>query len=243
MSDYGIEALVRRTANRLGIDLHRYRPQTTESGRLTRMLATHRVDLVLDVGANVGQFARALRRAGYDGRIVSFEPLAEAHAQLCRASRGDSKWVIAPRAAIGDHDGEIELHVAANSVSSSALPMLDSHTQAAPNSSYIGGERVRLATLDGLARDWTADARATFVKIDTQGYEDLVLDGAADLLRDCAGLQIETSLVPLYAGQPLYTELVQRLRALGFSVWAIWPGLCDPRSGRMLQVDVTVFRD
>ena len=243
MSSFNPERLIRRAANRCGVEIHRHRPEASEAGRLSAMLAHHHVDLVLDVGANTGQFACKLREAGYAGRVVSFEPLSQAHAMLVSASQRDARWDVAPRIAIGDHEGEIDIHVAGNSVSSSALGMLDKHIAAAPDSAYVGTERVGLSRLDCLAPAYMGTETNVFLKIDTQGYEDRVLDGATDLVSRIAGLQIEMSLVPLYAGQCLYDDLMRRLSASGFSIWAMWPGLCDPVNGRMLQVDVALFRD
>lgn len=238
-----LEALIRRAANRCGIDITRYRPETAESGRLTKMLKHHGVNVVLDVGANIGQFAQGLRRAGYLGEIVSFEPLRQAHGQLIAAAKKDPKWHVAPRVVIGDYEGEIDIHVSANSVSSSVLDMLDTHSSSAPTSTYVANERVRLATLDTMARDALTPDVVPFLKIDTQGYEDRVLNGARDVLARTMGLQLEMSFVALYEGQQLFDPLMRRLRALGFSVWGIYPGFCDPASGRMLQVDAVFFRD
>lgn len=243
MTIAALQRLVRRTANRVGIDIHRHRPETSEPGRLAAMLADHAVDLVVDVGANTGQFAQALRAGGYGGQILSFEPLSTAHARLLRTSRLDAHWDIAPRIAVGDHEGEIEIHISGNSVSSSVLGMLDSHASAASDSAYIGSERVRVSRLDILARDHLAQSTVPFLKIDTQGYEDRVLDGAVGMLAQVAGLQLELSFVPLYEDQKMFDALLERIRALGFSIWAIWPGFHDPRTGRMLQVDAVFFRD
>lgn len=237
------EMALQRIIRSAGLDLYRYRPERLPPARLAAMLAIHGVDLVFDVGANIGQFSRSLRAAGYKGRLVSFEPLSTAHAQLLRVSQGDVQWEIAPRVAVGSHEGEIDIHVAANSVSSSALEMLDSHGKAAPGSAYVGSERVRLSRLDSLAHDYMRPDTVPFIKIDTQGYEDQVLTGATNLLDRVSGLQLELSFVALYEGQQLFDPLVERLRALGFSIWAIWPGICDPRSGRMLQVDAVFFRN
>ncbi len=243
MNTGGFESLIRRTANLFGIDIRRYRPKSSDIGRLSIMLANHGVDLVFDVGANTGQFARSLRKAGYTQRLISFEPLSTAHAQLLLASRNDAEWEIAPRAAIGDHEGTIEMHIAGNSVSSSALVMLDSHANAAPVSVYVGRECVPLSRLDTIAHDYLMLGAVPFLKIDTQGYEDRVLDGATELLIKARGVHLELSFVPLYEGQKLFDDLVERLGSLGFTIWAIWPGFCDPRTGRMLQVDATFFRD
>jgi FkbM family methyltransferase len=239
----GFEHFVRSCANKLGIDITRYRPATTEVGRLSTMLAHHNVDLVFDVGANTGQFAIALRASGFSGIIVSFEPLSAAHAALSKASAKDESWLVAPRIAIGDRAGSVDIHIAGNSVSSSLLGMLKSHLAAAPTSDYVGSEPVQMQTLDSLAKEYCGPDARVFIKIDTQGFESQVLDGAADLLKRAAGLQLELSLLPLYESQILYDELVERVRQLGFTPWAIWPALFDPNTGRMMQADATFFRD
>lgn len=243
MSADSIEARIRQMANRFGIDIRRFRPETSDVGRLKLMLAYHGVDLVFDVGANTGQFAKSLRSVGYTQRLVSFEPLSSAHAHLLKASRNDAQWEIAARTAIGDHEGEIEMHIAGNSVSSSVLGMLDSHASAAPASAYVGIERAPLSRLDTVARAYLKPKTVPFLKIDTQGYEDKVLLGSTELLPRIHGLQIEMSFIPLYEGQQLYDSLLEKVRFMGFEIWAIWPNFCDPTSGRMLQVDVVLFRN
>ena len=241
MSFETLERLIRRTANRFGIDIHRYRPGESLHGRLSAMLEHYGVDLLFDVGANVGQFAHSIRRAGFQGKLVSFEPLSSAHAELLRMSRHDSGWEVAPRIAIGAHEGEVEIKISRNSFSSSVLSMLPAHLNAAPESVYTGTERVRLSQLDTAARDYVQTRQVPFVKIDTQGYEDRVLDGATEILDRAVGLHLELSFVPLYEGQALFDEMVERLLGAGFRLWGIWPGIHDPDSGRMLQVDATFF--
>jgi FkbM family methyltransferase len=237
-----LESLIRRTANRVGLDITRYRPTDSATGRLVTMLGEHRVDLVLDVGANIGQFAQALRQAGYRERIVSFEPLPAAWQQLRHASLGDPQWDVAPPMALGRDDGEIAINIAGNSVSSSVLAMLDTHASAAPASAYVGQVTVPLMRLGAVAADYVDSNTICFLKIDTQGYESQVLDGAGDFLDRAAGVQLELSLVPLYAGQELYRALIDRLTTKGFDLWGIFPGFFDPANGRMLQVDAVFFR-
>lgn len=242
MSRQGIEAFIRRAANRFGLDIRRYRPNSSEAWQLNAMLGAHGVNVVFDVGANVGQYAQSLRGAGYGGRIVSFEPLPAAHARLLAASSKDPLWDIAPRMAVGSEDGEIDLHVASNSVSSSILGMLDAHASAAPDSRYTGSTRVPLRRLDGLASSYLREDSIPFLKIDTQGYEDRVLLGASDLLARVVGLQLELSLVPLYEGQRLYADMLGQIQAHGFELWSLWPGFTDPSNGRLLQLDAVLFR-
>ena len=233
---------IKSVARRLGYEIRRYAVQTSDAARLTAMLEHHRVSLVFDVGANTGQFAQELRDAGYRGKIVSFEPLAEAHRLLTRNAAADALWQVAPRAALGAEMGEIEMNVAANSESSSILPMLDAHGDAAPEAHYVGVERVTMQTFDTAAAPYLHPDSVAFLKIDTQGYEEQVLAGAASLLPRIAGLRLELSLVPLYAGARLMPDVVHALREQGFDLWGIAPAFVDPHSGRTLQVDGTFFR-
>ncbi|EED36447.1 conserved hypothetical protein [Luminiphilus syltensis NOR5-1B] len=78
-----------------------------------------RIDTVFDIGVNIGQFAQELRSVGFFGKIISFDPLTTAHAQLTIAAARDQEWLVYPRSAVGNEDGEIEINIAGNSVSSS----------------------------------------------------------------------------------------------------------------------------
>lgn len=228
---------------RLGIDARRYSLATAPDDQFRLMFARHRIDLVLDVGANTGQYSVELRsRFDYRGAIVSFEPLPSAHAQLLRAAAGDPLWQVAPRMAIGASAGSVTLHVAGNSQSSSVLPMLDSHAQAAPQSRYTRDEVVPVSTLDVAARGFVNAESRLYLKIDTQGYEQEVLRGAPAMLARAIGVQIEMSLAPLYQGQLLMPDLWRQLEQAGFELWTMSPVFVDAATGRLLQVDAVFFR-
>ena len=237
-----LRSIVKRAFRGIGLDLRSYTPDRSESARLFKLLSLHGVDLVFDVGANVGQFALSLREIGYKGRIVSFEPLSMAWGQLQSASKSDPLWEVAPRCAIGAEDGEIEMHVARNSVSSSALGMLDSVIKAAPSAAYVGTETAPLRRLDQVGEEFNAENSRLFMKIDTQGYEDKVLRGARHLLQKTVGLHVEVSLVALYEGQPLFGCIIRLLAEHGFELWGFDPGFFDPHTGRLLQADAIFFR-
>lgn len=210
--------------------------------QIVSSLQKFEIDLVLDVGANTGQFASEIRQCGYAGRIVSFEPLSSAHSVLMQASAGEPMWDAYPRCALGDHNGDMEINIAGNSESSSILPMLESHRSAAPESAYQGKEIVPIKTLDAVAGQYLKDARSPFLKIDTQGFEWQVLDGARDTLPHIKGILVELSLVPLYEGQHLWREVIDRLEQAGFTLWAFKPVFSDLNQGRTLQVDGVFYR-
>jgi FkbM family methyltransferase len=204
--------------------------------RIVAMLDHLDATTVLDVGANIGQFATALRASGYRGTIVSCEPLSDAFAHLRRRAAHDPGWDVR-QTAVGSEVGTAEINISANSFSSSLLEMTDAHTSAAPGSETVAAETVPLTTVDELARELDLDADRTMLKIDTQGYEPQVLDGAGALVGKFAAISLELSFVPLYAGQQLFDELLARLRGAGYVLYAIEGGFGDRQTGRMLQCD------
>jgi FkbM family methyltransferase len=227
----------------MGFELKRYVSPPPENAHLQIVLSANKVNLVFDVGANIGQFALSLRKAGYRGRIVSFEPLADAWEKLQEASKGDDLWEIAPRGALGGEDGEIELHIAGNSQSSSMLNMLDTHLKYVPGSNYIGSERVPLRQLDTAGMSYLRPDSVLFIKADVQGFEDQVLKGAGKLLKKAVGMHLELTLIPLYEDQPSYDEIIIGLKSLGFNMWDFKPEYFDPLTGRMVWACGTFFRD
>jgi len=233
---------IRQLARKAGLEVNRYNPVQSQQARAIRLLAHHGVDTVLDVGANDGGYGRYLREGGYEGSILSFEPLGDAHRALMEAAADDARWHVATRMALGSGDGEVEINVAGNSTSSSILPMQELHAQAAPQSRYVGTEPVPLHRLDGISHPVIEKSQSLFLKIDTQGYELPVLQGADALLPRLQGVQLELSLAPLYEGQALYREIIDWLNARGFALWNVIPGFTDKDSGRMLQMDGVFFR-
>jgi len=234
--------VAKRLLRTLGIEVKKYLPSRSEAAQTIHLLRSHRINVVFDVGANTGQYGHFLRDAGYRGRIVSFEPLAAAHAQLVAAAKSDPLWEIAPRMALSDASGEAEMNVAGNSTSSSLLGMTEIHLAAAPFAAYRGTEHVRLERFDAIAGTYLDNGSRGYLKIDAQGYEDRVLAGAQTLIEQVQGLQLELSLAQLYKDQPLFDEMYRRVRDLGFELHAIFPEFYDQKSGRLLQFDGVFFR-
>ncbi|ORJ57961.1 FkbM family methyltransferase [Mycobacterium simiae] len=212
--------------------------------QFVKQLEAHRVDTVIDIGANSGQYASDLRMAAYTGRIVSFEPLSEAFSLLLRNASKDPLWECR-QCAVGDVDGMISINVAGNAgASSSILPMLKSHQDAFPPANYIGTEQVPIHRLDGLTPKVVGPNSVVFLKIDVQGFEKQVIAGAQSTISDhVVGMQLELSFIPLYEGGMLIREALDLVYSLGFTLTGLLPGFADPRTGRMLQADGIFFRE
>jgi FkbM family methyltransferase len=237
-----IKRWIRDSLYRAGWSVRRINPAESELAQLVRQLFVHQIDVVFDVGANTGQFAEGLRHAGFLGRIVSFEASATAHATLIARARYDTKWIVAPRVALGDRKGVTTLNLARNSVSSSVLHMLPSHINADPKSRYVGSEPVDLRTLDDVGMTFVSPGDRIFLKLDVQGFEHKVLQGARLFLAQVQGMQVELSLVPLYEGERLFHPMLHDLEEYGYDLWSLVPGFADPATCRLLQLDAIFFK-
>lgn len=231
-----------RLARRLGYDLTPRRKAKPLQAQLNAVLEHFRITTVLDVGANVGQYASGLREWGYRGRIVSFEPQAAAHAALERRAAADPDWRVAPPMALGDADGAIEIEVAAESDMSSILPQTDLLRRISPSSAVTRRETVPLRRLDDVAPSYVGRDDRVLLKIDAQGYEPQVLAGAQTLLQRLAGIQLEMSLVPIYEGERDFRTTLDDLAAAGFEPYLFLPGYFEPKLARQLQIDGVFMR-
>jgi FkbM family methyltransferase len=240
------ERAVRRasaTLDRLGYEVRpRQDPLTPEELRRARLLRRLDTTVVLDVGASVGMYARGLRRLGFDSRIVSFEPLAEAFAQLEGAAKEDPRWDCR-RTALGSSDGTAEINVAGNSTSSSLLEMEERQVQSAPKARYVRTEQVPVARLDSIWPQLVSGGDRVFLKLDVQGFELEVLKGAEACLPSVDCIQAELSFVPLYADAPSFVELIEYLGERGFRLAGLEQGHDDVRTGEMLQADGMFLRE
>ena len=238
-----LKHLLKAAAGRAGYRIIRATPASCSDLRLARLLDHHEIDLVFDVGANTGQYGRLLRRLGYERDIVSFEPLKDAHARLRDTASDDDRWHVAEPMALGAEAGSVAMEVAGNVYSSSLLKMAPLHVEAAPASRVVRQEEVRVARLDDVAPTWlSGDDRRSFLKIDVQGYEQHVLDGASGVLDQLLGLQLELSLDVLYEGQANWLDLIHHVGSHGFVCVGIEPGFTHPVSGKLLQMDGVFFR-
>ena len=227
---------IRHWIRKTGWDVVRFAGRFEEFQR--RLFADDAIDLVLDVGANQGQYSQRIRQLGYTGPIVAFEPIKAVYDRLVANFAGD-RLLDARNCAVGSSEGMIDLHVSGNTVSSSTLAILDRHVEADPASAYVGVESVESVTLDAL----DLAAGRIWLKVDVQGAEGSVLAGARRLLGRVRVVQLELSLVELYVGGELIEDTVGRLRSMGLAPAFVKGGFQDPRTGRMLQAEALFVRE
>lgn len=224
-----IKANIKKVIRYLGFDLIRYNPKFSSNTRILKFFSNYKTNTVLDVGANTGQYALWLRESGYKGRIISFEPLSKAYNHLVTNSKKDPNLIIAPRMAPGNEKGEKFINIAGNYVSSSILKISNIVIKEVPESANIGSEKIHINKLYNIIGTFLKTNNNIFLKIDVQGYELQVLEGASKILPKIKGIQIELSLVHLYEGQSLYHNMLDYFINLGFELYDILPVFSDKK--------------
>ena len=232
---------VRRLLRRAGYDVVRYHHTVHPVARLLRLFEQYHVRQLFDVGANVGQFGAFMRKSGYQGKLVSFEPLSAAFTHLKQRAHGDADWTVV-RMGLGDFNGQASINIAGNSESSSFLKMLPRHSVAAPNSSYVGTETVQIRTIDDVLEQYADPDQPLFVKLDTQGFEKKIVQGARRSLGRICGFKLEVSVDPLYEGEAILPEMVEFMADHGYQLMGVEPGWSHEATGQMLQMEGVFFR-
>ena len=235
-----IKIAILEQIKRFGINLSRY-PDSDLRRRIT-LLNTFNVTKIFDIGANIGQYSKLMKEIGFKGEIVSFEPLSAAFNKLQKESQKYKGW-IAVNIALGDMDGETRINVSKNSYSSSLLDILPSHLEIAPEAVFIQNEIIRINKIDTIINKYSVGNDVIFLKIDTQGYEKNVIEGAKESMNKIIGIQLEMSLIPLYKGETLFPSMLSYMKDIGFELYSIENGFFDLDTGQLLQVDGIFFKD
>ncbi len=203
--------------------------------RRVKFLKEHNISLVLDIGANEGQYAQSIRQEGYKNYIISFEPIQDIFNSLNRKTQVDSRWNVM-NIAIGDFDGYAEINISSFSQVSSIL----SATGLAGTDYWKGQhkQKVQVRQLDSLIDEINVHNHRIFLKIDTQGFESKVLKGCQNLLKKHVILiEIELSIREFYSDEKLLPDMYMHIRDMGFELISMAPVHVDSTRGYVLQYD------
>ncbi|WP_327319751.1 FkbM family methyltransferase [Streptomyces sp. NBC_01235] len=206
------------------------------------MLELYRVNCVFDVGANSGQYAKRLRRLGYTGRIVSFEPTSETFARLEKAAANDPDWHVY-QCGLGREETTAEIHIGWQTMNS-LLPASDYGKGRYTRFTKADTEEIRvrrLAEVMDEALDGLAEPRP-YLKMDTQGYDLEVFAGAGERIAEFAGMQSEVAVLKLYEGSPGMGEAVAAYEAAGFGITGMYPVTREATTGRVIEFDCVMMR-
>jgi len=219
----------------LGVDVVKYNFYHSGDKLLERVIRHFNVSTILDVGANIGQYAEEVIRHGYKGEIYSFEPISEVFQRLRKKSAKHAHWK-AYQLGIGGKEEEVIMNISENLFSSSFLKVGHASLAADASTRIVREEKIRITTVDSFFKE-KAFKPEVLLKLDIQGYELEALKGAIRSLPSIKLIQAELSFTEVYEGGPLFDEVIGFLKGHGYEVFAIVPGFRDDSSGRMLQAD------
>jgi FkbM family methyltransferase len=222
-----------------GLDFRRF--PTSAFRSLLKYLKDHNIHDCFDVGANTGQYAKMLQDTGFKGTIYSFEPQSQAFSKLHKKAVGHSAWKTF-NIGLGDTDGTAIINVSKNSVSSSILDMNKLSVDIVPETEYISKEEIKVSRLDTFLKEMNFSKRF-FLKIDAQGFEWKILQGAEDCFNNIYALELESSYVSLYKEEKLFDEMKRFIESKGFYLCSLESGFSDPRNGRLLQVEMIFLKE
>ncbi len=234
-----MKSFLRNSLRKLGYDIITYPPFMLK--KKYRFLKDLEIELMLDIGANQGQYAEQLLSFGYNRRIISFEPTEGAFKKLQQKAGLYKLWDVY-KLALGDFCGKTKINVSENSLSSSILKPNKYFLSSTPEANIIEQEEIEVVTLDTFFESLTDFHGNTFLKIDAQGFENRILNGAGETLLKLKGLQIELSINPLYEEEVSFNEILERLFRMGFKLFYIENGYKNPLTNEILQIEVYMFK-
>lgn len=209
--------------------------------QLRSIIEKRDINLVIDAGANEGQFARKLR-SFYSGEILSFEPVSSVYEKLAATASSDPKWK-AYQLALGSQTLTQTIHVSNSTVLSSLLTTNNYCSQRfGINAAGTNEEVVSVRRLDELLAEIAPDIKGKriFLKLDTQGYDVEVFRGMGSKIKHVVALQSEVSFMPIYEGMPHWTESISAYESAGFEMVCMFPVTWD--AGRIIECDCLMVR-
>ena len=209
--------------------------------QIRTLIEKQNIDLILDVGANEGQFAQKMR-SFYPGDIHSFEPVSSAFDKLARIASSDRHWYV-HNCALGSQESIRTINVANLTVFSSLLKPNDYCAERFGGQSLgMKEEAISVRRMDKLLDEILPGiaSRRALLKMDTQGYDLEVFNGLGNALKHVVALQSEVSLVSIYEGMPHWLESISVYETRGFGVVGMFPISQD--SNRVIEYDCLLVR-
>ncbi len=228
---------LRRIVNKCGIDITKYRNQKDSFDGIS----SYGIKTVIDIGANIGQFAQEAREKIPGAQIYSFEPLPQTYKTLVKNMSSDPLWK-GFNYGLGSVSQEMRITLNPHSPSSSLLEKSEFMEAVFPHTQGGTIENIQMRTLDSMAQDMMIEG-PLLVKLDVQGYESEVIKGGIQIISKARIILIEASFFALYKTQPLFDDIYTPLRSLGFSYHGSLQTKRNPKTGENLFEDAIFIKN
>ena len=193
---------------------------------LKQIFSAYDINTVIDVGANIGQYGLYLKKNGFKGRIISFEPIRETFLKLEEVAKNYPNWDVF-NCALGEKEEKKKMHIAGKSGETDFSSFLSPNSRAFEDFSIRSTEslnEILIKVLGNLVDELGIDSKSKIhLKMDTQGYDLNVFKGAGSILNFVVSMQSEISFVPVYDGMPSFVDSLKCFTEKGFKVSGIYP--------------------
>lgn len=194
---------------------------------------------ILDIGANVGQFSIAAAQKFPKSEIISFEPVPNTFIKL-KTNTKRFPNVRIYNFALGNQEGDIEFYENNYSHASSVLPISVFQKTNFPKTAVTKKIKVPIKKIEKLFYGKKLQG-PILMKLDVQGFEKDVIEGAGELIHQIDYLLFETSFIQMYDGEPLFSEMHDFMNSIGFRLVAP-VGFLQSEKSIILQMDMLYKR-
>lgn len=240
-----VKNLVKLLFNKVGLEVKYKNRSNSSYSQVRGLIRKCKATKLLDIGANIGQFADFVLGVDKNLQIFCVEPIPSAHKVLSKKYKNNNRVTILSPLVVSRKNGLTTLNVAKNSVSSSLLEMEPLHTKTAPGSEIVSQIDVEGLDLDTLFEkklfnytDQVESSRNWVIKIDAQGAEYEIIQGAKSCFKYISGFICELSLRELYTKQTLWLSFIKKMKLLGYEPFFLQTGFSDSKTSETLQIDV-----
>jgi FkbM family methyltransferase len=211
------------------------------SETLTTLFESKKINCVLDVGGNKGQYRDFLRyHVGYKGLIITFEPV-ESNFKICQErSQSDENWIVL-KYALGNRDEKKEINIMKTDQFTSFLKPSIKNTKDFEHLNQVKGvENVEVRQLDTIWEDLKINDFIIYLKMDTQGYDIEVVKGVRNHIDRICALQTEASVISIYDDMYSLFDSTKYLNSQEFDISGMFP-VCFDSKGRVAEFDVIMI--
>lgn len=180
----------------------------------------HKFDTIIDVGANVGQFAIVASVFNSQSKIYSFEPINSCFEQIERIKQS-YRNIYPMNFGLGSENSETEINLSGSLGSSSFLEISDAQERIFPGTKKVGVQIATIKKLDDIFPELSTQG-LVLLKVDVQGFELEVLKGSERALEQIDYVYLEGSFVELYRHQPLVGDLIYHLGLYNFNLCGVF---------------------
>jgi len=236
-----IKKTIKLIFNLLGLEIMKWSPNLALDLLVKDLIQRHEIDLILDVGANNGQFGLMLREIGYKGKIISFEPTKSAYEKLLLTSENDSNWRCINSAA-GMKAEKKEINVYSSSLFSSFYkPSCYGADTFEKELGKFTTEIVDVVTLNDFLNALRDGHKNIFLKMDTQGHDVSVFKGANLHYKKIKLLLSEISISQIYNGMPSYRDALAEFENHNYFLAGLFP-MNFNRDGSLVEMDALLVK-